>query len=285
MGDLGTERSRTSPPRELPPKHTNKTTHVYETRTPEGSSRHLTRSCTQPRLQGQKTKQDSDHDKSPYNIANSRRQGRKQRPKTPECARAVYLGCTRRGLYSAKGVSLPSKHPLSAFCKTLPFKNPSKKLVFTENPLQAPFKNPSKKHLLLENLLRLRILLRSVRLHDPLGVHPITRGPPRGGGRAPAREVLQGEPKKGSRSHRSISIASDFISGKRGAELRVENKSVFRDPSRCSRSKLVGFAGPPRRHSRLNPCAGLDFHVEVVGDRFLRTFAVLTAEKHARKLR
>ena len=32
----------------------------------------------------------------------------------------------------------------------------------------------SKKHLLLENLLR--ILLRSVRLHDSLGVHP-TRGP------------------------------------------------------------------------------------------------------------
>ena len=37
---------------------------------------------------------------------------------------------------------------------TLPFKNPSKNLVFTENPLQAPSKNPSQKHLLLENLLR-----------------------------------------------------------------------------------------------------------------------------------
>ena len=53
---------------------------------------------------------------------------------------------------------------------TLPSKNPSKNLVFTENPLQAPSKNPSKKHLLLKNLLR--TLLRSVRLHDPLGVHP-----------------------------------------------------------------------------------------------------------------
>ena len=62
---------------------------------------------------------------------------------------------------------LPSKRLLSAFYKTLP----SKKLVFTENPLQAPSKNPSKKPLLLENLLR--TLLRSVRLHDPLGVHPI----------------------------------------------------------------------------------------------------------------
>ena len=50
---------------------------------------------------------------------------------------------------------------------TLPSKNPSKNLVFTENPLEAP----SKKHLLLKNLLR--TLLRSVRLYDPLGVHPI----------------------------------------------------------------------------------------------------------------
>ena len=33
-----------------------------------------------------------------------------------------------------------------------------------------PSKNPSKKHLLLKSLLR--TLLRSVRLHDPLGVHP-----------------------------------------------------------------------------------------------------------------
>ena len=35
---------------------------------------------------------------------------------------------------------------------------------------KAPSKNPSKKHLLLENLLRTP--LRSVRLHDPLGVRP-----------------------------------------------------------------------------------------------------------------
>ena len=68
---------------------------------------------------------------------------------------------------------LPSKRLLSAFYKTLPSKNPSKNLVFTENPLQAPSKNPSKKPLLLENLLR--TLLRSVRLHDPLGVHPSLR--------------------------------------------------------------------------------------------------------------
>ena len=68
-------------------------------------------------------------------------------------------------------VFLPSKHLLSAFYKTLPSKNPSKNLVFTKNPHKAPSKNPSKKHFLLENLLR--TLLRSVRLHDPLGVHPI----------------------------------------------------------------------------------------------------------------
>ena len=46
-----------------------------------------------------------------------------------------------------KDVFLPSKHllrNLSAFYETLPSKNPSKNLVFTENPS----KNPSKKHLL-----------------------------------------------------------------------------------------------------------------------------------------
>ena len=36
-----------------------------------------------------------------------------------------------------------------------------------------PSKNPSKKHLLLKNLLR--TLLRSMLLHDPLGVHPKLR--------------------------------------------------------------------------------------------------------------
>ena len=65
---------------------------------------------------------------------------------------------------------LPSKHLLSAFYDMFPSKNPSKNLVFTEMPYEAPSKNPSKKHLLLKNLLR--TLLRSVRLHDPLGAHP-----------------------------------------------------------------------------------------------------------------
>ena len=69
-----------------------------------------------------------------------------------------------------KDVFLSSKHPLSAFYKTLPSKNPSENLVFTKNPYKAPYRNPSKQHLLLENLLR--TLLRSVRLHDPLGVRP-----------------------------------------------------------------------------------------------------------------
>ena len=80
-------------------------------------------------------------------------------------------GAREGGRTLRKDVFLPSKHRLSAFYKTLPSKNPSKNLVFTENPSQAPSKNPSKKHLLLENLLR--TLLRSVRLHDPLCVHPI----------------------------------------------------------------------------------------------------------------
>ena len=74
----------------------------------------------------------------------------------------------------AKGVVLCKRACfclLSAFYKTLPSKNPSKNLCLHQRPLQAPSKNPSKKHLLLENLLR--TLLRSVRLHDPLGVHPV----------------------------------------------------------------------------------------------------------------
>ena len=47
-------------------------------------------------------------------------------------------------------------HLLSAFYETLPSKSPSKNRVFTDNPY--------------------RRLLRSVLLHDPLGVHPILVG-------------------------------------------------------------------------------------------------------------
>ena len=68
------------------------------------------------------------------------------------------------------GVLLPSKRLLSAFYNTPPSKDPSKNLCLYWNPCETPSKNPSKKHLLLENLLR--TLLRSVRLHDPLGVCP-----------------------------------------------------------------------------------------------------------------
>ncbi len=55
--------------------------------------------------------------------------------------------------------------------ETPPFETP----LFSgpENPYRRPSKNPSKKHLLLKNLLR--TLLRSVRLHDPLGVRPTER--------------------------------------------------------------------------------------------------------------
>ena len=60
----------------------------------------------------------------------------------------------------------PSKHLLSAFYKTLPAKNPSKNLIFTENLCRRLLRTL---HLLLENLLR--TFLRSVLLHDPLGVH------------------------------------------------------------------------------------------------------------------
>ena len=91
----------------------------------------------------------------------------------------VALGCTQGGRTLREDVFLPSKHLLSAFYTTLPSKNPSKNL-FLYNSIEiveVPSKNPSKKHLLLENLLR--ILLRSVRLHDPLGVHPIHLSPQR----------------------------------------------------------------------------------------------------------
>ena len=75
-------------------------------------------------------------------------------------------GCTLR-----KDTFLPSKRLPSDFYKMLPSKNPSKNLVFAENAYQVPSKNSSKKHLLLENLPS--TLLRSVLLHDPLGVHPL----------------------------------------------------------------------------------------------------------------
>ena len=60
---------------------------------------------------------------------------------------------------------------LSAFYNTPPLlRTLLRTSVSIENPYKAPSKNPSKKHLLVENLLR--TLLRSVRLHDPLGVRP-----------------------------------------------------------------------------------------------------------------
>ena len=71
---------------------------------------------------------------------------------------------------------LPSKHLLSAFYNPPPSKNPSKNPCPYSNPYKAPSKNPSKKALPLKNLLR--TLLRSVRLHDPLGVHPTLIGHP-----------------------------------------------------------------------------------------------------------
>ena len=43
-------------------------------------------------------------------------------------------GAREGGRTLRKDVFLPSKHLLSAFYKTLPTKNPSKNLVFTENP-------------------------------------------------------------------------------------------------------------------------------------------------------
>ena len=47
------------------------------------------------------------------------------------------IGCMRRGRTLPKDVLLPSKHLLSTFYKTLPSKNPSKNLVFTENPYRC----------------------------------------------------------------------------------------------------------------------------------------------------
>ena len=65
-----------------------------------------------------------------------------------------HYGAREGGRTLRMDVFLPSKHLQAP--KTFPSKNPSKNLVFTENPYR---------HLL-------RTLLRSVRLHDPFGVHP-----------------------------------------------------------------------------------------------------------------
>ena len=60
-------------------------------------------------------------------------------------------GAREGGHTLRKDVFLHSKHLLSAFYKTLPSKNPSKNLVFAENPyrrllrLRESSKNPSKK--------------------------------------------------------------------------------------------------------------------------------------------
>ena len=73
----------------------------------------------------------------------------------------------------AKGVVLSERACfclLSTFYNTPPSKNPSKNPCPYSNPYKVPSKNPSKKALPLKNLLR--TLLRSVRLHDPLGVRP-----------------------------------------------------------------------------------------------------------------
>ena len=93
--------------------------------------------------------------------------------RNPPCADIVFSwGACEGGRALRKGVFLPSKHLLSTFYNTPPSKNPSKNLCLYSNPYKAPSKNPSGKHLLLENLLR--TLLRSMRLHDPLAVCPIS---------------------------------------------------------------------------------------------------------------
>ena len=82
-----------------------------------------------------------------------------------------FWGAREGGRTLRKGVFLPSKRLLSAFYITPPpSKNPSKNPCLCWNPYKVPSKNPSKKALPLKNLLR--TLLRSVRLHDPLGVRP-----------------------------------------------------------------------------------------------------------------
>ena len=89
-----------------------------------------------------------------------------------QCFATVVVFCYHR--VHAKGVVLCERACfclLSAFYDTPPSKNPSKNLCLCWSPYKAPSKNPSKKHLLVENLLR--TLLRSVWLHDPLGVRPI----------------------------------------------------------------------------------------------------------------
>ena len=89
-------------------------------------------------------------------------------------------------------------------------------------------------------------------------------------------------------SQNKLNVSGAFLTKRkvlgRGVQTCVlEKKSLFEILSAARIGNLVGFAGPPGRHSSLNPCAALDFCIEIFGDRFLATFAVLTAEEHARK--
>ena len=96
-----------------------------------------------------------------------------KRMKKNEEKRSTFLGEALRAVHAKGGrtlrkdVFLPSKH----FYETLPSNNPSRTLSLLKT-CRGAFKNPSKKRLPLKKLLT--ALLRSVLLHAPLGVHPIS---------------------------------------------------------------------------------------------------------------
>ena len=140
---------------------------------------------------------------------------------------------------------LPSKHLLRAFYETLPSKNPSKNLIFTEEPLQAPSQNPSKKHLLLKSLLRtLRrvacgcmtpLVCTLLRVFGVFGRVFVPADPPKRG----LLEALRAKKKTSFRNARLFVI------------LFVRN--FWRVYSQFLRSVRNSVCGPFNRNSRGNP--------------------------------
>ena len=153
---------------------------------------------------------------------------------------------------------LPSKHLLSAFYKTLPSKNPSKNPVFTEKHLQALSKNPSKKHLQVENLLR--TLLRSMRLHDPLGVHPKFF--------KLAGDSWRSRSQKGSENAATSgkNVGEVEVAGHRLQLLGSEPEGVMREPTLLRRGFRRFCSMPQRRVLRrvLRRCLAEGFTVKTV---------------------
>ena len=125
---------------------------------------------------------------------------------------------------------------------TLPSKNPPvRTFSLLQKPLQAPSKHTSKNHFPLESLLR--TLLRSVLLHDPLGVHPIPSN------------CCESFLKPATWRHRGSWWPPAFESSI-AVEDAVENRSLYR--VLVSRLFQRGFRHYSITIARLSPLSGLE---------------------------